>query len=306
MTSPIRVFVTGAGGFIGLHLIPALRRAGYDVICGSRNVESLRTRFPFCQVIECDFANPPANESWDSMFRGVSVVINAVGIIQEHGDDTFDAVHRVSPIRLFRAAEQAGVQRVIQISALGADAEAETRYHQTKQAADEALRALSLEWVILQPSLVYGAGGHSHAFFSALAALPVMPMPGPGDQQIQPVHVDDLVLGIMQLVQSDAPSHLTLAVVGPKPVTFRFFMETIRRWLGLTAGPTFSMPMGVVRLAARIGGLEFILPNFLFPYRSFLNDNLDPLQEFRGCGPRPNPRRRELSRSPKEGFSSLY
>jgi uncharacterized protein YbjT (DUF2867 family) len=189
------------------------------------------------------------------------VVINTAGIIQEHGANTFVAVHRDGPIALFRAAERAGVRRVIQVSAIGADAQAETGYHRTKRDADEVLRALSLQGVILQPSLVYGREGRSYAFFSALAALPVLLMPGRGDQRLQPVHVDDLVEGIVRLARSDAPSRVTLAVVGPGSVTFRQFMETVRRWLGLSTGLVWSVPMGLVRMFVRIGDVfhaEFV------------------------------------------------
>ncbi len=260
------VLVTGAGGFVGSRLISELHRAGYEVICCGRDEARLRLRFPFCQVVECDFAQPPSIDVWKTILRDVSVVINAAGIIQEHGASTFDAVHRDSPITLFHAAERAGVRRVIQISALGADAKAETRYHRTKKAADDALRSLSLDWVIIQPSLVYGSGGRSHVFFAAIAALPLVPLPGQGDQPIQPIHIDDLVQGILHLMRPEAPGRVTLAAVGPEPVTFGQYMETIRAWLGLRVGPVASVPMGLVRLVAQIGTLlrsEFVTADTL-------------------------------------------
>ncbi|MDH4185676.1 MAG: NAD(P)H-binding protein [Nitrospira sp.] len=261
MTLAAQVLVTGASGFIGSHITQALCLAGYDVICCGRDTTRLKAQFPSCRVVEYDFTKPPTSDFPDSLLRGVSVVINASGIIQEHGANTFETVHRDGPIALFRAAERAGVRRIIQISALGSDTHATTRYHRTKQAADNVLKTLSVEWVILHPSLVYGTGGRSHAFFSALAALPILPLPGHGDQQVQPVHINDFVLGIVRLLQSTAPSHVTLAVVGPEPVTFRQFMEAIRKWLGMTAGPTLAVPMGLISLVARIGDIvrsEFV------------------------------------------------
>lgn len=266
MKSVTTVLVTGAGGFIGSHLIPALYRAGYAVRCGGRDVATLQARFPACQAVECDFATTPSRDGLDAMVLGASVVINAVGIIQEHGTSTFEAVHRDGPGALFQAAERAGVQRVIQLSALGADAEAQTRYHCTKRAADDLLRSLSLDWVILQPSLVYGPGGRSQGFFAALAALPIMPLIGHGDQRIQPVHVDDLVEGIVRLVPAEAARRVTLSVVGPAPVTFRQFLETVRCWLGLAVGPALSVPPGLMRLVARVGDVircEFVTTDAL-------------------------------------------
>ncbi len=249
------VLVTGAGGFVGSHVVSALLRADYEVLCCGRNEANLQRQFPTCKVVEYDFSSPYSNERLDTLLKDVSVVINAVGIIQEHGKSTFEAVHRRGPTDLFNAAERAGVRRVIQISALGADAQAATTYHKTKREADEALKTLSLEWVILQPSLIYGPGGRSFAFFSALATLPVLFLPGRGDQSIQPIHVDDVAAGIIRLVESDAVSRVTLPVVGPEPVTFRQFMEGIRGWLGLSRGYTVFVPMGIIRLMARIGDI---------------------------------------------------
>ncbi len=249
------VLVTGASGFVGSHVVSELLRAGYEVICCGRNVANLRSRFPTCRVVEYDCTSPLPSEALDALLQGVSVVINTVGIIQEHGKDTFESVHRRGPIDLFNAAERAGVERVIQISALGADEQAATTYHQTKRDGDESLKTLSLEWVILQPSLIYGPGGRSFVFFSALATLPVLFLPGRGDQMIQPIHVDDVAAGIIRLVAPEAVSRVTLPVVGPVPVTFRQFMEAIRGWLGLSRGHSAVVPMGIVRLTARIGDI---------------------------------------------------
>ncbi len=231
----------------------ALLAAGYHVTCCGRDQARLQARFPACRVVEYDVTSPLPSEALDAVLQGVSVVINTVGIIQERGKNTFDVVHRQGPIELFRAASRVGVRRIIHISALGADSQADTDYHLTKRDADDVLRTLPVEWVILQPSLVYGRGGRSYTFFSALTALPVLLMPGHGDQRIQPVHVEDLVAGIVRLVESSAVSRVTLAVVGPEPITFRQFMEAVRGWLGLERGIVVPVPMGLVRLAAWVG-----------------------------------------------------
>ncbi|HKY73184.1 MAG TPA: SDR family oxidoreductase [Nitrospira sp.] len=285
-----RILVTGAGGFLASHLIPALSHAGYDVICCGRDTASLQIRFPGCQVAECNFASCRGDDLWDGLLRDVSVVINAAGIIQQHGANTFEAVHRDGPIMLFHAAERAGVRRVIQISALGADTQAATLYHRTKWAADEELRGSTVEWVVLQPSLIYGCGGRSQAFFAALAAMPVLCLVGGGDQRIQPIHVEDVVEGILRLIHADAPSHLTLPVVGPEPITFRHFMEAIRRWLGLGIAPILTVPVGLVRLAARMGDVvrsDFVNSDTLVMLCR--GNTADPAPYVAATGVRPRP-----------------
>ena len=118
--------------------------------------------------------------------------MNAVGILRERGGQTFDAVHTRTPVALFDACIAAGVRRIVQISALGADT-GNSGYFRSKRAADARLAATEANWVIVQPSLVYGPGGTSARMFSMMASLPLTPLPGDGKQLVQPIHVDDLI-----------------------------------------------------------------------------------------------------------------
>ncbi|MEZ5448123.1 MAG: NAD(P)H-binding protein [Thiolinea sp.] len=155
----MHVFLTGASGFIGSHLQQALQVAGHEVRAATRSQGF-------------DFGRMLTEADWYPHLSGMEVVINTVGIIAEVGDQRFDAVHHLAPAALFRASMQAGVKRVIQVSALGADEQAFTPYQLSKRAADEVLRDLPLDWFVLRPSLVYGRGGKSSALFHRMAALP--------------------------------------------------------------------------------------------------------------------------------------
>ena len=88
------------------------------------------------------------------------MVVNAVGILRESGNATFQALHVDAPVALFHACVQADVKKVVQISALGADTEAASRYHLSKKHADDTLAELPIRWVIMQPSLVFGLGAY--------------------------------------------------------------------------------------------------------------------------------------------------
>jgi uncharacterized protein YbjT (DUF2867 family) len=93
---------------------------------------------------------------------------------------------------------------VIQVSALGADAGAASRFHLSKRAAaDGFLATLNLEWVIVQPAFVYGLDGTSR-MFRQIASLPLLPVPGSGQQSIQPIHIDDLCLAMVHLLVAGA------------------------------------------------------------------------------------------------------
>jgi uncharacterized protein YbjT (DUF2867 family) len=201
-----------------------------------------------------DFARDFDAETWRPRLRGIDAVINAVGIIRESGGQTFDAIHRRAPIALFDACVLAGVRRVIQISALGAD-DGRTRYFTSKRAADAHLSTLPLDWVIVQPALVYGANGTSAALFNMLASLPVVPLPGRGDQLIQPIHVDDLVEAIVNSFGRNDVLCQRVPLVGPRAISLRDFLAALREAMQLGRARFVAMPRTLMRLLAQLGQL---------------------------------------------------
>ena len=184
----------------------------------------------------------------------MDLVINAVGIIREQGAQRFDALHRDAPIALFRACAEARVKRVIQISALGADETAFSHYHLSKRAADEVLSGLDLSWTILMPSIVYGPGARSMAFFAALASLPLTPLVDRGDQLIQPIHISDLTQAVERIVDDGIAGGMRVELVGPHPVFMRALFTKLRHWLGYGTPRFVSISYADTLRLARLGG----------------------------------------------------
>jgi uncharacterized protein YbjT (DUF2867 family) len=244
-----RVLLLGATGFIGRHLLGALTEAGYDVTCGVRDPR----RCPGPRCIAVDFASDHAETDWLSRLTGVDYIVNAVGILRESAAATFEALHVAAPIALFRAGAAARVRKIVQISALGADDAAASRYHLTKKRADDALAALDVDWVVVQPSLVFGEAGRSAAMFATLASLPVVPVPGRGDQRMQPVHIDDLTALVVRVLASDAYDRRRIAAVGPRELTLREYLAVLRRAMRLGEPWFVGVPPAFVRAAAAIG-----------------------------------------------------
>ena len=252
------VLLTGASGFIGEHLAPALRAAGHRVIAA---VHGNHTEG---DAVAVDYTRDFDPSVWKPRLAGVDAVINAVGILRERGAATFDALHVRAPRALFAAAAELGVRRVVQFSALGADDEAQSPYHSSKRRADDFLSSLPLSSVVVQPSLVYGAGGGSAALFDTLASLPMIPVPDGGLQRVQPVHVDDVVAAVVALLGIDSWRVGRIAFVGPAPMTLREYLATLRADMGLPAARFISVGPRLVDAAARIGdrlpGLAFDRP----------------------------------------------
>lgn len=248
----MKVFIAGASGFIGRHLAAALTARGHEVVCGARGPGS-RPASPGCvRAVPLDY-QAPNPQAWARELARTDVVVNAIGILREAAGQTFDALHVRGPQALFTAAAAAGVRRVIQVSALGADAAAVAAYHLSKRAADEFLATQPLDWAIVQPSLVYGPGGSSATMFETLATLPVMAVPGDGLQQVQPVHLDDLIELLVRLVESPVELRCRIAAVGPAALTMTDFLRQLRSALGYAPAAVWRVPRVFMNLGARLG-----------------------------------------------------
>lgn len=245
----MRVLLTGATGFIGNALAQALQRHGHEVLAVSRH--------PPPGGLRADFAEVPSRDWWLPHLAGVDAVVNAVGILRERRGQTFQALHTDAPLELFHACAAAGVPLVVQVSALGADAQAHSRYHRSKKAADDGLRALALRHAIVQPSVVYGPGGASAALFNRMAAAPLLPLPRAGRMEVQPVHLDDVVAALVALLEAGPQGPAgTIVLSGPSALSLRDYLARLRERLGF-AGPlrVLPMPESLFRQGAALAGL---------------------------------------------------
>jgi uncharacterized protein YbjT (DUF2867 family) len=252
----VRVLMTGATGFIGRNLARALLAQGHELVCAVRDPARLALGAGTWRAVQVDLATAPDTAFWRPHLAGVDAVINAVGIIREQPGQTFDALHHRAPSALFKAAAEAGVRIAVQVSALGADDSAQSRYHRSKKAADDTLRALSVSGAVVQPSIVYGDSPGS-AMFHTMAASPLLAMPQAGGMQVQPVHVDDVVQGILAVLQTPPTPVATIAFVGPEPMSMAQFLRGLRAALGLPGKLpcVLPLPTPLFMLTARVASL---------------------------------------------------
>ncbi|HWU98165.1 MAG TPA: SDR family oxidoreductase [Oxalicibacterium sp.] len=250
----MRILITGSSGFIGRHLTDALLRDGHQLVCAVRRVPAGNAP-EGVRYVEADFTRDLLPETWTNRLENVDAVINAVGIIRENDAQTFDALHTYAPRALFAACARKKIRLIVQISALGADDDAKSRYHLSKKAADDFLLANNLPATILQPSLVYGPGGASAALFNTLATMPFLVKFGHGRQMVQPVHVDDVVDAVRAALQRIDQPPTRIAVVGPVAMTLTDFIVSLRTAMHLRRPMIVPVPLGMARLAARLAGL---------------------------------------------------
>lgn len=228
---------------------------GHSILAAVRDPERFKRRFPGAEAIHADLNHLTDPSHWIPLLSGADAVLNCAGALQSGRGQDLRAIHERAPIALFDASTRVGIRRIIQVSAISANANAGTEYALTKLSAEHHLQRLPVDWVILRPSLVYGAGSYGGtSLMRALAALPfAMPTPGSGDQVFQPIHVDDLADAISRLFHDRRINRATIEPVGPERLTLREILIKLRRWLGLRPAGTVRMPMLFVRVAAGIG-----------------------------------------------------
>lgn len=280
--------MTGATGFIGGALARALLAQGHELICAVRDPAGLQLPGDRWRALACDLAQVPGDGFWLPQLEGVDAVVNAVGILRETRGQTFDALHARAPIALFEAAARAGVKTVLQVSALGADEGAQSRYHRSKKQADDCLRGLPVAGAVVQPSAVYGPGSQAAAMFNVMSVLPLLAMPQSGRMLMQPVHVDDVVAGLLALLAAPPGKVTTIAFVGPKPLTMAGYLRELRaargnRW----PLPVLWMPTFAFMAAARVAGL---IPGSVLDAETagmLLRGNAAPVDDFQRLLGRP-------------------
>lgn len=240
----MRILIAGASGFIGSALGRTLSAAGHQVLRGVRQPQA-------ADEVAIDFSHPdPA--AWQQALRGCDAAVNAVGILREQGEQTFLAPHTRGPQDFFSACVAAGVRRIVQVSAQGAD-RGEAPFLASKRAADDFLRALPLEWQIVRPALVYGQAGASARAFRLLASLPLTPLPLGGHQKVHCIHIDDLCGEILRLLDPATLAGQCLDLRGGEALTLRELIASYRHSLGFAPAPVLPLPGWLMAIAARVG-----------------------------------------------------
>lgn len=223
----MRVLITGATGFVGRAVCEAVVREGHSVrrmARGSRS-QSLEAQNDGMDWVRGSVLCP--NDLRQGM-QGCDAVIHLVGIIGEIGDQTFERVHQEGTLRVLEAALTSGVRRIVHMSALGTRPEAASRYHQTKWAAEEAVRSSGLDWTVFRPSLIYGPGdGFVNLFAGMSRWSPVLPVIGRGTSLLQPVSVDCVARAFARALDSKAAVHQTYDLCGFDRLNLPQILQTL-------------------------------------------------------------------------------
>jgi uncharacterized protein YbjT (DUF2867 family) len=255
-----RTAVLGGSGFVGRYVVQRLAERGDVVPVGCRRAENAKFLMTFGQVGQIAVLNIAIDDAelLPAFVAGNDAVVNCVGILAESGRQTFERVHHQGPARLARLAREAGVERLIHISAIGADPRSTSAYARTKAGGEAAVRDAFPTATILRPSLVFGPEDQFFNRFAAIAMIsPLLPLIGGGRTRFQPVYVGDVADAVIRCLDDPATAGRTYELGGPRVYSFRELLELlldeIRRKRVLV-----EVPFGLAELQAR---LMSILPN---------------------------------------------
>lgn len=218
------VTIYGGSGFVGRYIARRLAKEGWRIRVAVRNPNEAMFVKPYGAVgqVEPVFCNIRDDASVAAVMDGADAVVNCVGVLDEVGKNTFEAVQAEGAERVARIAAQSGVSRMVHISAIGADADSDSVYAQTKAKGEAGVLAHMPNALILRPSIIFGT---EDEFFNRFAGMsrfgPVLPVVG-ADTKFQPVFVDDVAKAAVLGVSGEASGVYELG--GPDVHSFRELM----------------------------------------------------------------------------------
>ena len=230
--APGLITVFGGSGFVGSQLVHALARRGWRVRVACRRPDrawKLQTSGSAGQIqaVRCDATHP---DEVAAALAGADAAINLIGILFESGRRSFHALHVDAARNIAEACAAANVDRLVHISAIGANPESASDYARTKAEAEMAVREVKPNAVIIRPSIVFGAGDDFLNRFARMAQFaPALPLIGGGHTRFQPVYVADVAEAIARAATLPQAAGRTFELGGPAVMTFGDVLRLVRR-----------------------------------------------------------------------------
>lgn len=242
------VTIFGGSGFVGRYIARRLAKEGWRVrVAVRRPNEALFVRpYGVPGQVEPVACNIRDDASIQAVLRGADAVVNCVGVLNSVGANTFDAVQAQGAGRVARIAASLGVQRLVHVSAIGADAQSDSDYARSKAEGEAAVLAAFPTAVILRPSIIFGTEDQFFNRFAAMTRMgPILPVVG-GNTHFQPVYVDDVAkAGVKAVTGEAAPGIYELG--GPEVDTFRGLMGRMLKVIQRRRA-VVNMPFFVARI----------------------------------------------------------
>lgn len=261
----MKVFLTGASGYVGSYVLRALLERGHSVRClvHARRIESDDPR------VESVEGSILESTGLSGRLSGCEAVIHLVGILEEQSARgiTFDAVHDRGALHVVQEALRAGISRFVHMSANGARPDGPARYQRSKWAGETHVRRAGFEhWTIFRPSILFGDPGPGRPEFATdlakrlIRRFPILPIFGAGTYRMQPVHATLVAAAMAQAIDSSRAHGQSYGVGGLETLTYVKIVDRITKGMGLSPKPKIHVPLWVARSAVHTLGRVGALP----------------------------------------------
>ena len=248
------ILLTGATGTVGSALLRRLTAQGESVRCLVRDPRRLGPERVRVQIALGDLADPP---SFRNALRGVSTVVHLAASIRDQPRASIEELNALATLRLVRAAEQAGAQRFVFFSALGARHHSRTRFFRAKALAQQAVESAQLDTTVFLPSIVYAPGDPWLTLLERFSYLPLLPVSGSGRALYQPIWAEDVADCVMASLARPGSRRRQHELAGPQVLSYDDIVrqalraaERRRRLLHLP----LPLVRGSLRLLRRLSG----------------------------------------------------
>ena len=244
----MKVFVTGATGFVGREITRQLLEAGHIVRCLVR--PGSEKKLKPAEDLEIRHGDATDPSSLEGLLQDCEGVIHLIGIIREFPgkDITFEKLNFEAAVNLIRAAEAQGVQRFVHMSANGCTEKATSGYFRTKYQAEKILAESTLKWTIFRPSIIFGK---EDAFVNLLGTVirrsPAIPVIGDGNYRLAPVAVEDVAACFVQALQLESSEGKIYHLCGPTEVTYNRLLDITAEALEQKKPSKIHMPSRLVK-----------------------------------------------------------
>ena len=223
------VAVFGGTGFLGRRVVRHLRKRGFSVRIATRHPDRGAGLFalddPQLQSVEADIND---GQSVARALAGAYGVVNAVSLYVEHGTETFHSLHVECAQRLATQACQAGVERLVHVSGIGADAASPSLYVRKRGEGELAVRAAFADALLIRPAVMFGPDdSFLTTIITLLERLPIYPMFGRGLTRLQPAYVEDVAEAITRALQRTEKHPITFECGGPRVYSYEELLRAV-------------------------------------------------------------------------------
>lgn len=255
------ILITGATGYIGRHLVTRLVEQGERPRCLVRDLKRAASILPAHKVELVQGATTQPS-TLQAAVSGIDIIVHAAFITADHKQSAgnhYEETNVQGTAHLIKAAQQASVKRVVEISGLGTKPDKPGSYMQGRYLAERMLKESGLDWTIIQPSVLFGKGA---PFIKGLADLirtaPVVPLIGGGKVMFQPISVDDVVTVIVKVLEDpERTKNKTYTIGGPDYYSFTQVIDELLRTMHKTRIKAYA-PTPLVGIGAAV--MEAVLP----------------------------------------------